>query len=148
MYDEILVPTDGSVATERAIEHAIDLAGRYDARIHALYVADTSAYAALEGAGTAVVDTLRDRGDEAVGAVADAVESSGLSRGMERVVRDGSPHRVILDYIDEADIDLVVMGTHGRQGIDRYLLGSVTERIVRSSPVPVLTVGVPEEVEE
>ncbi|MFB6281943.1 MAG: universal stress protein [Haloferacaceae archaeon] len=138
MYDEILVPTDGSAAAERAIEHAVDLAGRYDARIHAFYVVDTSAYAALEGAGTAVVDALEDQGREAVAAVVDAAEAAGVPA--ERVVRDGSPHRNILDYIDEAGVDLVVMGTHGRRGIDRYLLGSVTERVVRSSPVPVLTV--------
>lgn len=142
MYDEILVPTDGSAAAERAIEHAVDLATRYDARIHAFYVVDTSAYAALEGAGTVVVDALEDQGREAVGRIIAAAEDAGVPA--ERVVREGSPHRNILDYVDEAGIDLVVMGTHGRRGIDRYLLGSVTERVVRSSPVPVLTVRVEE----
>jgi nucleotide-binding universal stress UspA family protein len=145
VYDEILVPTDGSAAAERAIEHAVDLAGRYDARIHAFYVVDTSAYAALEGAGTAVVDALEEQGTEAVDRVIEAAEDAGVP--VERVVREGSPHRNILEYIDEADIDLVVMGTHGRQGIDRYLLGSVTERVVRSAPVPVLTIRMDEDEE-
>jgi len=143
VYDEILVPTDGSAAAERALGHAVDIAGRYDARIHALHTVDTSAYAALEGAGTAVVDALEDQGEEAVAAVVEAAEAAG--RPVEHVVRQGSPHRNILDYVDEADIDLVVMGTHGRRGLDRYLLGSVTERVVRSAPVPVLTVRMEEE---
>ncbi|MFB6302454.1 MAG: universal stress protein [Haloferacaceae archaeon] len=145
MYDEILVPTDGSAAAERAIEHAIDLAARYDARIHAFYVVDTSAYAALEGAGTAVIDALEEQGEEAVDAIVEAAEGAGVP--FERVIRRGSPHRNILDYVDEADVDLVVMGTHGRRGIDRYLLGSVTERVVRSAPVPVLTIRMEEEEE-
>ncbi|MFB6079723.1 MAG: universal stress protein [Haloferacaceae archaeon] len=146
MYDEILVPTDGSAAAERAIDHAVDLAARYDARIHAFYVVDTSAYAALEGAGTTVVDVLEEQGEEAVDEIVAAAEAAGVE--VERVVRHGSPHRNILDYIDEANVDLVVMGTHGRQGLDRYLLGSVTERVVRSSPVPVLTVRKDEDEEE
>ena len=145
MYDEILVPTDGSAAAERAIEHAIDLAARYDARLHAFYVVDTSAYAALEGAGSSVVEALEEQGNEAVDDIVEAGEAAGVA--VERVVRQGSPHRSILEYVDEADVDLVVMGTHGRQGLDRYLLGSVTERVVRSSPVPVLTVRLEEEEE-
>jgi nucleotide-binding universal stress UspA family protein len=52
----------------------------------------------------------------------------------------GKPHRVILEYADEHDIDLIVMGTHGRSGLDRYLLGSVAEKVVRMSDVPVVTI--------
>lgn len=138
MYGEILVPTDGSEAGGLAIDHAVDIASQYDARIHALYVVDTSAYAALEGAGTAVVDTLRDQGEAAVARVVEAAEDADLES--VSVVREGSPHENILAYARESGADLIVMGTHGRRGIDRYLLGSVTERVVRSSPVPVLTV--------
>jgi nucleotide-binding universal stress UspA family protein len=59
---------------------------------------------------------------------------------VETAVVVGTVHRSIRSYVEENDIDLVVMGTHGRQGIERFLLGSVTERTVRTSPVPVLTV--------
>ena len=58
--------------------------------------------------------------------------------------REGVPHDTILEYAEEADVDVVVMGTHGRSGLDRYLLGSVTERVVRSAEVPVLTVRMEE----
>lgn len=55
-------------------------------------------------------------------------------------VVEGNPHEKILEYVSEHDIDMVVMGTHGRTGLDRALMGSVAERVVRRSPVPVLTV--------
>jgi nucleotide-binding universal stress UspA family protein len=64
---------------------------------------------------------------------------------IEGVVAQGTPHQAILDYIGEHDIDLVVMGTHGRTGLDRYLLGSITEKVVRLSDAPVLTVRMPAE---
>jgi len=54
--------------------------------------------------------------------------------------RRGEPYRTILDYADEAVVDVIVMGTHGRRGLDRYLLGSVTEKVVRAATVPVLTI--------
>lgn len=60
--------------------------------------------------------------------------------GVETAIEYGSPYRAIRSYVDEYDIGLVVMGTHGRSGIERYLLGSITEKTVRTSPVPVITV--------
>ena len=67
---------------------------------------------------------------------------------IEGMVSQGSPHRAILDYIEDQDIDLVVMGTHGRTGLDRYLLGSVTEKVVRLSDAPVMTVRLSDEPNE
>lgn len=76
-----------------------------------------------------------------------AVAEKGDERDIpvETDVRRGNPHREILDYADEHAVDLVVMGTHGRTGLDRYLLGSVTEKVVRLSNVPVLTVRATDE---
>ena len=67
--------------------------------------------------------------------------SSSVISTVEASVLSGRPHRAIVDYAAEYDVDLIVMGTHGRTGLDRYLLGSVTERVVRLSDVPVLAVG-------
>ncbi|OYR42624.1 universal stress protein UspA [Halorubrum sp. Ib24] len=141
MYSHILVPTDGSPASDAAIEHAIDLAEQYDATLHALYVVDGAAYATLEAGAEIVVDALESEGEEATQRVADAAESAGVS--CEAVVTTGTAYRSIRNYVDENDIDMIVMGTHGRKGLDRYLLGSVTERVVRTSDVPVLTVRQP-----
>ncbi|RLM63431.1 universal stress protein [Halorubrum sp. Atlit-8R] len=138
MYSEILVPTDGSPASDAAIEHAIDLADRYDARLHALYVVDGAAYSSLEAGAEVVVEALESEGEEATTRVAEAAADAGVE--CVTSVTSGTAYRSIHSYVDDHDIDVVVMGTHGRKGIDRYLLGSVTERVVRTSDVPVLTV--------
>jgi nucleotide-binding universal stress UspA family protein len=138
MYDQILVPTDGSPAADAAIEHAIDLASRYDARVHALYVVDGSAYSTLEAGAEIVVEALESEGEEATERVSKAAEEAGVE--VVSSVVNGTAYRTIREYVEDNGIDLVVMGTHGRQGLDRYLLGSVTERVVRTSDVPVLTV--------
>lgn len=145
MYDTILVPTDGSSAVVEAVERAVDLAERYDATVHALYVVDSSAYGTLDTSTSVVVDALEDEGETAVNYVADEAEAAGVP--VETAVVTGTPHRTIMDYVDDHDVDMVVMGTHGRRGFDRFLLGSVTEKVVRTAPVPVLTVRVPDEAE-
>jgi nucleotide-binding universal stress UspA family protein len=143
MYERILVPTDGSEASEGAVEHAVDLAKQYGATIHALYVVDSGSYTSLEAGSDIVLEALKDEGKTAVGHVVDAAERAGVD--VTSGVQTGTAHRTILDYAEEEDCDLIVMGTHGRTGLNRYLLGSVTERIVRSSDVPVLTVRAAED---
>jgi nucleotide-binding universal stress UspA family protein len=149
MYSDILVPTDGSPAAEAAIDHAIDLAGKYDATVHGLYVVDASAFASIDAGTEMVVEALEQEGQRAVEAIQQHGDEAGVE--VETHVVSGTAYRSILDYVDAEGIDLVVMGTHGRRGIQRFLLGSVTERVVRSSDVPVLTVrseGVPTETAE
>ena len=147
MYDRMLVPTDGSDVAELAVDQAVDLAERYGATLHALYVVDVDAVNL--GLGTEQVDRIRQgkfgemeelkaKADAATGAVADAARERGVEVVEE--VRVGRPHRVIADYADEADIDLIAMGSHGRAGVSRVLLGSVTERVLRSTDRPVLVV--------
>jgi nucleotide-binding universal stress UspA family protein len=133
MFDELLVPTDGSDCAAAAVGHALDIASHYDATVHVLSVLDSRT---LENAQHQVEDG--SRAEAVVDEVTTDVEAADL--GVERAVRTGVPHRVILEYADEADIDLLVMGTHGRTGVERYLLGSVTEKVLRRSDVPVLTV--------
>ena len=141
MYSEILVPTDGSPASDAAIEHALNLAEQYDARIHALYVVDGSTYSSLEAGAELVIEALEDEGAEATDRVADAAAEAGVD--CETIVTTGTAYQSIRDYVESDDIDMIVMGTHGRKGLDRYLLGSVTERVVRTANVPVLTVRQP-----
>ncbi|WP_254270997.1 universal stress protein [Haloarcula marina] len=137
MYSRILVPTDGSPGTASAIEHAVEHARTYDATLHTLYVVDTTIAADAGVAG--VYGALEDTGREAIDAVRTAAARAGVDAAEASLAR-GAPYRVILDYVDENDIDLVVMGTHGRRGLERYLLGSTTEKVVRLADVPVLTV--------
>ncbi|WP_373189143.1 universal stress protein [Halolamina sp.] len=138
MYTNILVPTDGSPAATDAIEHAINLAETYGARLHALYVVDSTSFASIDAGSQVVVEALEKEGKQAVKEVAERADAAGVA--VETHVVSGTAYRSILDYIDAENIDLVVMGTHGRRGVERFLLGSVTERVVRSADVPVLTV--------
>lgn len=147
MYDRILVPTDGSRVAEVAVDHAIDLAEKYGAEVHALYVADTDAITyslgteqldRIEQGNFGGMTDLREDAEAATGLVNERATELGL-RVVERHA-GGRPHRVIADYAEEEGIDLVVMGSHGRSGVRRALLGSVTERTLRSTHVPVLVV--------
>ncbi|MBP1985662.1 universal stress protein [Halolamina salifodinae] len=146
MYDDILVPTDGSPAATAAIEHAVDLAKTYDATIHALYVVDASAFSSIEAGSELVIDALEEEGQRAVEEVTDAAAEVGVD--VETNVVSGTAYRRILDHIDSENVDLVVMGTHGRSGVERFLLGSVTERVVRTADVPVLTIRHQDEEEQ
>ncbi len=144
MYDRILVPTDGSDGFDRVAGEAIGLAALADATVHALYVIDPRAvdYEPSPEARETVESELRATGEEATAAVADLAANRGVD--VERVVRVGIPHREILDYADEVAADLIAMGTQGRTGLDRLLLGSVAERVVRMSDRPVVTVNLGE----
>lgn len=140
MYDDILVPTDGSAGMDRVIEHAVNLCETHGATLHGLYVIDTASLADLpmESSWEAVNTALREEGDSSL----EAMERLAGDVSVRTSQVEGSPAQEIVEYAEDEGIDLVVMGTHGRSGVDRLLLGSVAERVVRTSPVPVLTVRV------
>lgn len=141
MYDRILVPTDGSTEGERALEYAFELARLHGASVRAIYVVNTASYGGLpmETAWEGISDALYEEGEAALERVRELAPEDVQ---VETEVFDGSPSRVIIEEAVPEKCDLVVMGTHGRGGIDRLLLGSVAERVVRRAAVPVLTVRV------
>lgn len=140
MYDDILLPTDGSEGMTVVIEHARSLARIHDARLHVLYVVETTSLTDLpmESSIEGVYDALYDEGESALAAVEQQLDDVPV----ETSLVEGSPAQEIIAAAEDQACDLVVMGTHGRSGVDRFLLGSVAERVVRSSPVPVMTVRV------
>jgi len=141
MYDAILVPTDGSEGVDRTLEHAVEMARRYDATLHALYVVDRRFELAADEDREDLIEQLIERGEEAVTAVAEAAEDAGVDAVTG--VREGIPYKTILDYAAEADVDVIAMGTHGRTGRDRLAhLGSVTDRVVKNAAVPVFVVNI------
>jgi nucleotide-binding universal stress UspA family protein len=138
-YENILLPTDGSPGAVHAAEHGLSLAAALDATVHVLSVVDDTSL------GPDVRSTISGQeGEQAATDAVDNLVSEAEKRGVSNTVRHvehGSPIEVILDTIDSNDIHAVVMGTTGRRGSDRILLGSVAEKTVRSAPVPVITVG-------
>ncbi|WP_262177355.1 universal stress protein [Haloarcula laminariae] len=163
MYETILFPTDGSEAAAAALDHAVDHARQYDAALHVLFVArddfgpsglvhgehddieqsdmvgehDETQSSGMTNEDSERVGAIVEHGETVVSGVADSV---GDDVTVETAVRSGNAYERILAYADEEGADLVVMGTHGRTGVDRYLLGSVTEKVVRTADAPVLTV--------
>lgn len=141
MYDEILVPTDGSTSVETVLDHTADLATRHDGTVHALYVIDDRSFLTLdEKMKSEVVEDLRTEGKQATETVAEHLQSTGVS--VSTAIRRGTPAEAILSYIDEADIDIVTMGTQADE-YEKNMLGSTSQKVVARSSVPVLTVDVP-----
>ncbi|SHH45576.1 universal stress protein [Halobaculum gomorrense] len=135
-FDTIVVATDGSDSVSRAVAVALDLAERFDAAVHALYVVDSGEVdSSPEAVREQMRNALQERGGEAI---VDVQKRAG--RDVTAVVREGRPANEITDYAREIDADLVATGTRGRHGENRFLIGSVAERVVRTCPVPVLTV--------
>lgn len=148
MYDRILVPTDGSAIARDAVAHAIEIGSYRNAEIHALFVADTAAINISLGPEQvdrirqgkfSEMTELREEAETATSFVVDNAQEAGLSTEVHHA--GGMPHRVIAKFAKKHDIDLIVMGSHGRSGVKRALLGSVTERTLRTTNVPVLVVG-------
>jgi len=136
MFDTIVVATDGSDSVRRAISVALDFAERFDAEVHALYVVDAGEVeSSPQSVRTDLREALRERGQKALSTVVE-----GTERPVRTAVREGRPAAEIAAFAREHDADVVAMGTRGRHGENRFLIGSVAERVVRTCPVPVLTV--------
>ncbi|WP_135827226.1 universal stress protein [Halorussus ruber] len=137
MYENILLPYDGSEGATEVLHHASEIAHWADATIQVLYVADTTrdSVTVVEGQ---TVDALAQEGEDIIEEAAKTLDTLGVS--YETDVVQGNPAPTIVNYAERYDQDLVVMPTHGREGISRYLIGSVSEKVVRLSSVPVLTV--------
>jgi nucleotide-binding universal stress UspA family protein len=138
MYQNVLVPTDGSDGTRQAIAHAMTIAGRFDATIHALSIVPEGPLGTLEQSDVT----------PAARRAVEHVEAEGRNDGLAvtTAIESGVPHEEILAYVGENDVDMVVMGTQGRTGLDRVLVGSVAERVVRLADVPVVTVQATDEI--
>ncbi|MFP4530359.1 MAG: universal stress protein [Halodesulfurarchaeum sp.] len=145
LYERIVVPTDGSASSQQAIDHAVELAASQGATIHGVYVVNLASFSGVptEGSWEGVSAALEREGEQAL----EMVDETAAIRDVpvELVRLEGRPSQQIVEYADEIGADLIVMGTHGRGGLDRLLLGSVAERVVRAASAPVMTVQGPAE---
>ncbi|MCZ7384428.1 MAG: universal stress protein [Candidatus Methanoperedens sp.] len=140
LFTKILIATDGSEYTKNAVDYGIDLAKNTGAKIHAVYVVDTAAFASIpmDAAWESMYGLLRQEGDEATKYVADKAEALGLE--VDRNTIEGHPADEIIKYAEKNSMSIIVLGTLGKSGLDRFLLGSVAEKVVRNSKIPVLVV--------
>lgn len=138
MYDDILLPVAPGSAANDAVPHARSLAERYGATVHVVSAVDTLEHALGGPRAGAFAERVESGAERRVETVTDELAAAGID--VVGSVIHGEPLRVIENAIDDTDADIVVMPTHTRTGLQRVLLGSVTEKIVRTSSVPVVTV--------
>lgn len=140
MYTDILLATDGTSGTHRAVDHAIELANAHGATLHALYVIDVDnmEYFAVPGDIAETKARLQKKGQKVLQRVVDEGEASGVT--VDAVVKSGVPHEEILDYAEEEGIDLIVVGKRGLLDPNRHVLGSTTDRVLKRAKIPVQAV--------
>ena len=142
MYDDILLPTDGSSGIVDALEHAITVANDQDARLPVLYVVDKRLYtAASDESKDEIRQSLEEEADIALDDARVRIEDEGIECVTHS--EDGIPYTTITDYADEEGMDLVVIGSHSEMGRDKMVnLGSTTERVLKNASTPVLVVDI------
>lgn len=141
-YREVLVPTDGSEGADAALERGVETVNAHGGTLHLLTVVDVGGLG-VDAFSEEHEAELEEQARQTMADAAEVARRASVESIRETVERDVPVHEAILSYVDEHDVDLVVIGTHGRTGLERHLVGSVTEKTVRTVPVPVLTVPRP-----
>lgn len=141
MYEKILMPVEGDGHSSEILEHAVEHARNHNSELHVVHVMEGGKMSEMR----AKTDTSHPDGPHA-----DKVEANRVLPDVQEEVPDdieafyvepgGDVVDEIREYVDENDIDLIVMGTHGRSGVRRFIMGSVAEEVVRNSGCPVMTV--------
>lgn len=144
MYDSVMVATDGDERSDDVLEHAISIAADNDATLYGLFVVDRRVYSvAFDDGPSEKKAELREVGKTALADVEAAAEEAGVP--VETAIREGDPERLVADYADEIEADLVVVGSHGKTPKEKVQgLGSVSEATVKSTTRPILVVGITE----
>ena len=148
-YDRILIPVDGSNETTDVVDHAVGLANSADSSVHVLYVVDERQFTDPEpllrpdvnDVGTEeLLARFEEEGEAATARMESALADRGVDAEIVTAIEQGVPHRRIGAYAREKGMEVIVMATQQRTDRERELLGSVTERVVRTSDVPVFVV--------
>ncbi len=139
-FKKIFIATDGSEQNRRAIEYGIELAKIAGGKIFVGYVVDTAAFASIpmDAGWEMMYELMETEANDAVQKVDVLAKQAGVEA--ETVVLEGHPSNEIIEFAQKNGIDVIVMGTLGKSGLDRFLLGSVAEKVTRNSTVPVLVV--------
>lgn len=137
--NRILVPTDFSEHSEKAVRYGAELASKFGAELHLLHIVEIQPILYAEGAAFPF-ETTKEVIEHATAELDKVIIESGDPVPITRTVSEGSPFVEIVKHAKEKNVDLIVMGTHGRGAIAHMLLGSVAEKVVRKAYCPVLIV--------
>jgi len=141
----ILFPTDFSEGSAEALKYAVEFANRYGAKLYVLHVIYDVAKASGWYVPHVSMDAIYKDIQEGAKKELDnfGVKELGGLKSIERIVQTGVPYQEIMNCAVKNKIDMIIIGTHGRTGIDRILFGSTAAQVVRNAPCPVLTVRIP-----
>ncbi len=141
-YARILVPIDFSDYSTEALQHARELASRFNSELHLLTITEAWPPATAVTGETYPLyrDYVLEANAKATGQLNELATAIAGSTPIRHAARSGHVEHEILKYIEEEQIDLVVLGTHGRTGLSHWLLGSVAEKVVRHATCPVMVV--------
>jgi nucleotide-binding universal stress UspA family protein len=139
-FKKIMVATDGSICSRLAANNGIELARLSGGTVYAIYVVSTDYFSsmAVDMDWERMREALRKEGNQAVNYIKGVGELEGVV--VEPVLLEGHPANELVRYAEEEKMDIIVMGTRGKTGLDRLLLGSVAENVVRNSKVPVMVI--------
>ncbi|MDD3043786.1 MAG: universal stress protein [Methanosarcinaceae archaeon] len=138
-FKKIMVATDGSELCKKAVEKGIELSRLSGAKLYAVYVIVPTTHSARDfGWEKASMEHFRSEGEKATGFVEAAAKAAGVE--VESVLLEGHPAEKIVEFAEQNNVEMIVMGTLGKTGLDRFMLGSVAENVVRHSKTPVLVV--------
>lgn len=142
---KILFAADFSEGSSSSLPYAVDFAKRYDAKLYLVHVVFDIAKTSGSYVPHVSLDELyKDMENNAKAELEKCfIEEMKACKAVEHVVLRGTPYEEISRFAEENKIDLIVIGTHGRKGLDRMLFGSTAEQVVRHAPCPVLTVRLP-----
>ncbi|APF19227.1 UspA domain-containing protein [Caldithrix abyssi DSM 13497] len=142
-FEKILVPLDFSEPAMHALKTAANWVEEEGGELHLLYAVEQEVHPALYAWGMkSVFDMIPDIKEKVEKRMEEAIAQIPKLKkvAVKKVIREGKPHKVIAKYVEEEKPHLIVIGTHGMVGLDRFLLGSTTERVIRAVKIPVLTV--------
>lgn len=142
-YKKILIPTDGSKANSIAVEKGLSLARLLGAKAKILFVVDTSTFLDLppDDLVTNITSHMKNKGEDVLDDIEERADEVGVD--IERSVIEGHPAEIIIE--DSKESDIIVIGTHGRSGFSRLLLGSTAEKVIRHAMCPVMVIKIKEE---
>ena len=143
IFKKILVAVDGSEVTEEIIDYAIEIAKLSDAELYILHMISISAVSAPGPAPVAapwipLQNILREEGEKILSDVEKVIEKTGVPFNTE--IQEGNPAEGILKYASEIDVDLIIIGTIGKSKLEKILIGSVTQKVLQLSTIPVLSI--------
>jgi nucleotide-binding universal stress UspA family protein len=144
--EKILFPTDFSEGSFHALPYAADLSKHYNAKLYILHIVYDVFKATDSHIPHVSADELyREISDWAKKEIDSCCieEIRGLLK-VEKLIQQGIPHEEIINFAAKEKIDMIIMGTYGKKGIERFIFGSTAEKVVRNAPCPVMTVRVPE----